>query len=228
MMRGLSQEELARRSGVAVKTIYRGELGAPMRTGTFAKICKALDSTMEQLKVGTLQSVSGNVKFGFHPADREFWIYSRATRRTNTPDDELERIQNPEERKRLGLTGLVPTFGTVMDFIMPQGPGLLKIELYGKFMERLNDAIYREGIFMPIQGRVRIGILEDVVELGPGDMMGYHTKDLQFIEPAPEMRPEDLPVVIHWVGGVRIGAIPTIGKGERVSQRRRRLSEAED
>lgn len=206
ILRGESQEKLARLAGIGVSTIYHAEQGQPIRRASLLRICEAFDVPIEEL-LRPKQSLSREKGFLVHRHPESIWIVAVDLRKS-IPSDDFARIQNAEERLRLGRLELVAAFCTTSSFIMPNGPGLTFIELFHRFEGGINEGIYREGILRCDAGSVRLGLAGQIVELGAGDMVGYYSEDLKWAEPATPVGPTGFPVLLTWTGAVRYGNAP--------------------
>jgi transcriptional regulator with XRE-family HTH domain len=207
VLRGESQEKLARLAGLGVSTIYNAEQGKAIGRRSLLKICAVFEIPIEELlrpKQVRLTPESGGV---VHRYAASVWVVA-ADRRTTVPPDDFARIQSAEERLRLGRLGLVTTFCTTTSFIMPHGPGLIFVELFHRFEGAVNEGLYRECTVRCEQGRLRICIAGEAIELAPGDVVGYYAKDMEWAEPAEPVGPTGFPVVFTWTGAVRTGGPP--------------------
>lgn len=221
MLLGHSQEDLARKSGLAPKTIYRLERGLSVSRRSLLKACDALDVVPAQLQV-PYPPTAAPCGYSVHRNGSHVWFTFGMDKRGKTTVDDFERIQTPEERLRLGRLGLVTAFGSALEFIMPEGPGILVMEVYGRIEGNVNGTLYRECVYACGQGRLRIGVLDEVVELGKGDALGCRSADVRWIEPAAPIGHQGSPTMLTWTGAVRVGNAPReVGPGERVKRRRK-------
>lgn len=217
LIQRMTQTELAQRAGVAVTTVYRAEQGLPVRQSSLQKIAAAVDVKFDQfLRSGPLLHRE-DLSYVHHRAEEAVW-YAPVDHRRILPEDNDRLVQSPAERKRLGILGLTPIFVCYPNLLMPEGPGATLIELYGRYNRPFNPTIYRECLVYGQRGRARLQVLDDVVELAEGDIAGFVSKNLRWIEPA-EPSPSDDPPLVLWVGAVRLGkvAVPT---GKRTIVRR--------
>lgn len=206
LMQRLTQSELARRAGVTVTTIYRAEKGLPVRESSFRKVCEALNIKFDEfLKMKPVFDASRE-PYIHHRGTESYW-YAPVDHRRMVPEDDQALVQDPRERLRLGRVGLVPAFVCYPGFVMPEGPGATLVELYGRYEHAFNPFTYRDGVLYGQRGTSRLGIRDDVLELAEGDMIGYASADLRWIEPAQPLGPEGQPSLAFWFGAVRLGRI---------------------
>ena len=218
IIRGHSQEDLAQGSGVSVKTVYQVERGVPISQRSLSKLCAFVDLSLDSVRVRNTRVLSEDVDGLVYRRSAAFWM-AGVEKRAKVPEDSLQRVQRPEERLRLGRLGLVPMFVSSTTFIMPEGPGVVMIELYGRFEEAFNAIIYRDCLLACVQGRARARIGETTMELDEGDIVGYRSKNMRWMEPAEGSA---LPVRLTWTGAVRIGTPPgEVKPGARVRRRRK-------
>ena len=213
---GISQEELAERAGVSLATVYNVERCVPVSRRTLLKVCAGLNEPLDSLRTRNQSVLTEERDYMVFRGENPAWIVFGETR-TWVPADDVARIQNPEERMRLGRLGFVPLFAHTTNFIMPEGPGMVKIELYGRYGDTFNATVYRDCLVECVEGRLRSRIGESTVEIGPGDVIGYRTKDLAWMEP---VEGEDLPVRLTWTGAIRVGSpVHEVAHGARVKRR---------
>ena len=226
MTQGYSQDDLARRSGLAPKTIYRLERGLAVSRGSLLKVCKALEVLPEQLCALPMpppRPVYGvHHLYGVHRHGESVWFMIGGDLRVRVPEDNFERTQRREERLRLGRQGLVAAFGCSLSFMMPEGPGIVTLELFGRLDGSFNATVYRECVLSCARGGVRVGVGDDIVELVEGEALGYRSKDLRWMEPLVPTDNDGLPTTLTWTGAVRVGNLPGESrKGERVKRTKR-------
>ena len=226
MTQGYSQDDLARRSGLAPKTIYRLERGLAVSRGSLLKVCEALEVLPEQLCALPMPSprpVYGvHQLYGVHRQGESVWFMIGGDLRVRVPEDNFERTQHREERLRLGRQGLVAAFGYSLSFMMPEGPGIVMLELFGRLDGPFNATMYRECVLSCARGGVRVGVGDDVVELVEGEALGYRSKDLRWMEPLAPTDSDGLPSTLTWTGAVRVGNLPGESrKGDRVKRTKR-------
>jgi transcriptional regulator with XRE-family HTH domain len=211
-MRGLrrlqriTQTELAKRAGVALTTVYSAEKGLRLRIGTLRKIAEGLSSSFDSLAFRKLKIKTSDQLYVLHQAHETIW-FGQDDRRRQTPEDNLERIQDPAERSRLGHVGLVAGFATLPSFVMMKGPGLTLMELFGGWNGPLNAGVYRDSVLYCLRGPVIVTIREEKVRIAQGESIGYSSIDLTRLEPELPLSPKDPPALLLWVGADRIGKV---------------------
>lgn len=216
ILQGCTQGELALRAGVTPSTVFNAERGRPLIRRSLERICQGLDCSVEHILSRERTHLTPDVDLLVHRSEKAVWT-TLSDHRPKVPEDDHARIQNPQERARLGRLRLVPGFVCAATFIMPDGPGPIMLEIYGRFEGSLNPTIYRDCILMCAGGEARVAIADRSVVLGAGDVVGYRSADLQWIEALGD----DLPARLTWVGAVRLGKLPTdFGPGVRVRGRR--------
>ena len=204
-MLGLTQHDVAQRSGVSITTVFGIESGRSTRLSSLNKVCGGMGTDLDEfLKINPTRNMKGP-DYVVHRASSIRW-HAPIDHRKKVPEDNDDLVQDPEERRRLGKLGLTPLFGYRPRLIMPQGPGTTFIELYGRYNHPLNENVYREALILCQQGNVRIGINDTLVELEPGDVVGFSNHEMRWMEPIFN-DPDDLPTELLWVGAVRSGRI---------------------
>ena len=206
VLQDLTQADLARRSGVTVTTIYRAEKGLPVREKSLDKIAHGLDMRLDRLLVKKPVMSSETSAFLRHRASENVW-YAPIDHRRNIPEDNKTLLRSPSERRRLGRLGLTPIFVCYPRLIMAEGPGATLIEVYGRYPHPFNVEIYRDCIIHCLRGRIRVAILDDIVDLGEGDFVGLASRNLSWIEPAAPIDIDDPTPLALWMGAVRLGRL---------------------
>jgi len=204
-IQGKSQANLAQSAGLGISTIYQVERGMPIGARSFRKIADALDTSPDRLKIPPQTLLAPTLRALVHRPGDNFWTMTHDQRSRN-PEDNLSLIQDAKERLRLGRLGLVSAFCAATSFIMPEGPGLVNLEVFGK-VPLFNATIYRFAMLSCTKGRLRLVFSDETVEIGEGEIAGYRTEDLQWMEPASPVDPVDLPVLVTWIGSVRVGKL---------------------
>lgn len=228
IIRGHSQEDFARKAGLSVSTLYHVEQGLAINYRSFLKICSAFETSVDSMTRRTQNILTESDDFLALRREDRLWTVEVESR-SRVPEDDLSRIQQPEERLRLGRLGLVNVFFCTTNFIMPEGPGLVYLELYRRFTDPFNSIIYRDCLLTSIQGTARLMIGETVTEVRQGDVIGYRSKDLVWMEPLESVGKDDLPVILTWTGAVRVGSPPMEDyTNKRVRKRKRQGDSQED
>lgn len=203
---GITQAELAQRAGVTITTLYRAEQGLPLRGSSLEKIAKGLDMTVDDLyEEKPVMDVTAHT-YVLHRSTDNGW-FAPIDRRRNVPEGNTELVRSPQERRRLGSLGLAPIFICYPNLVMPDGPGATLIEVYGRYPHGINADIYRDCMIHCVRGSIRLQILDEVVELGEGDFVGFVNRNLRWIEPAAPVRASDPTPLALWFGAVRLGRI---------------------
>lgn len=198
MLQGLSQTDLAERSGVNLASVYRAEKAKPVRLGTLKKLAKGLDIVFDDLMLDKYRA--GNAHpLGVHRASFAHWFPKEDTR-PRIPLNALEEYQNESERVRLGALGFVDFFMCPPLIIPPRGPGLVSLELFESSPGPFNAEFYEDGALYVLRGRAGVTIDGEAVELDEGDWVAFKTKDLQMFGPAP---PSKVASVL-WIGATRL------------------------
>jgi len=218
IIRGRSQEDFAAHSRVSVTTLYQVERGQAISQRSLLKICAALGESPGSIRTRDRIILNSDLDCLVFRAAECLWTVELEVR-AKVPEDDLRRIQDPRERLRLGRLGLVIAFFSTPNFIMPEGPGVVFIELYRRFADDFNSIIYRDCLLTCTQGRARVMVGETVVEMEEGDVMGARSKDYRWMEPIDPVGADGHPVILTWMGGVRVGSSP----GDKRRARRRKV-----
>lgn len=195
---GLSQTELAKRSGVDLASVYRAEKGATVRLTTLRKIAKGLNILFDDLLLE--KTVTGRtVPFAVNRMSDAKW-FPVEDRRQRVPKDDPERSQDPTERRRVGKFGLVPVFMCPPTIIPQNGPGIVRYEIYDKTLGSINEAFYEDAALYVIRGGATVSIAGTELQLTSEDWVAFKSKDLEGIAILP---PHEL-VVVLWIGSNRV------------------------
>lgn len=182
-LRGWTQAELARRAGVSRTTVRRLEEGQPFWRPTLERVAGAFKITVTEIyRTTRFRSVLGE-ELGLvkHTRSRDYW-HVRSDKRTSVPADNELLIQNLRERQRLGKLGFVPVFITGLDFHLPQGPGICRLEVYGK-VENVAMPQFSVNSFFVLTGLVVVSFQGSTEMLGPGDVIAVEGEEPVGIEP---------------------------------------------
>lgn len=206
MLLGLTQEEVAAKAGVSIKTLFQVEAGKPARRSTLLKVCRGLGTDLEEFLIPYPELKSGDDDIVVHRGAETAW-HAPIDLRKNIPEDNFTLIQNPGERRRLGRLGLTPLFVYHPNIMMAEGPGTTFIELYGRYEGSMNKNIYREALIYCQRGAVRVEIKDTFVDLVAGDTVGFTNDFLKSLESTVDVNSEDAPTLLVWIGGVRVGKV---------------------
>ncbi len=218
---GYSLRELAERARVSKTTILHAEQGAPIQKRNLHKILKALWANeaagLSQKRDMLDESEPGS--FVTHSPQENYW-HALLDLRKMIPPDNLQRIQEEAERLRLGRLGFVPVFGALTNFIMPQGPGCVLLELHQRWISMLNAGLYQYAMLYVLSGEMLFTYGKDRLEpfmedpsastdgcirLGEGASVGFSTHEPFLLEPASPI-PESGPTPrLLWIGSERGG-----------------------
>lgn len=205
MIRGFSQAELAKRAGVGITTIYKAELGKPVRLNSLKKIVEVgLQGLLEEAATTRkfANTKQADELFVKHNQARTTWfVYGDQRRRV--PEENLELIQDQNERIRLGRLGLAYLFGCGLDFLMPDGPGMLFYEVHGPTDPVTQN--YRDAIYYAMRGSVQICFGEESVCLQEGESIGCDGRSKVTFDLVEPLALGQLPPVVQYIGANRIG-----------------------
>ncbi|MEX2243523.1 MAG: XRE family transcriptional regulator [Fimbriimonadaceae bacterium] len=208
VIRGFSQEELAARAGVGITTIYKAEQGKVVRRKYLKKIVEdGLDGLLEEANSSPRLS---NLKpddalYAKHARDRTTW-YVYGDHRRRVPENNLQLIQDVQERIRLGRLGFATLFGSGLEYLMPNGPGILLYEVHGP-----TDPVsqnYRDAIYFVLCGSVLLTLKGETVRLDEGESIGCDGRNIVTMDLAEPWQNGQLPPVVQFIGANRIGKIP--------------------
>jgi hypothetical protein len=147
------------------------------------------------------------VKHNLH--DTRWFVYG--DQRRSVPEENLELIQHVSERIRLGKLGLANLFGCGLNYLMPDGPGMLLYEVHGP-TDPVNQN-YRDGIYYAIRGSVIIGLEGESVHLAEGESIGLDGTTSITMDLAESLQPGQMPPLIQFIGANRVGKFPKPRKG---------------
>lgn len=180
---GWTQTELVERSGVSRTTLRRIESGLPAFGQTLSKLARAFKVPVSDLVLmRRFRAILGEEnRYVIHRNADDDW-FAIEDKRTKKPSDSRDLVQHPAERRRLGELGFVPAFGCGMEFFLPNGPGINRLELYGRF-EDPRMLQFHVNTLHCLVGEIRIAWSDDQVILRPNEVIAFRTKDPLFIEP---------------------------------------------
>jgi transcriptional regulator with XRE-family HTH domain len=207
-IRGFSQAELASRAGVGITTIYKAELGKPIRIKSLRRIVEiGLEGLLEEI-ISTPRLTNpkpDDALFVKHPGAKTVW-FVYGDRRRMVPEENQDLIQDVRERIRLGRLGLANLFGWGLDFVMPNGPGMLIYEVHGP-----TDPIsqnYRDAIYFVLRGSVIVRMGGEEVRLDEGESIGCAGTSSVSFDLADPWQPGQLPPLVQFMGANRVGKMP--------------------
>jgi len=201
-VRGWSQLELSKRSGISRTTLIRIEEGKPAYSGTIRRIAAAFGISVTEIYVTTRfrNVLDDSSTFVKHCRQQDYW-HALEDNRKCKPTDSQELIQSAQERFRLGSLGFVPAFATGMEFLLPVGPGINRLEVYGKF-QKPNMPQFEVNAIYCLKGSLRIVVDGEVVCIEPGEACALHSSSSFSIEPIAA-RTQQLPCEVLLLGSGR-------------------------
>jgi transcriptional regulator with XRE-family HTH domain len=195
----LTQRELARHAGVSLSSVLRVENARPIRLTTLKKITGGLNivfnSVFQQLPEVPAEDV------GIHRSATAKW-YAIDDRRPKAEPGQL--VKERAERQRLGRIGFVSGFLCGPSVILPQGPGLILLEVYGPLIGPLNAEFYSDAVLYVMQGQITAQIEDREVVLEKDDWVGYKTATLKSYAPCPPWGGKGEPAIALWIGANRV------------------------
>jgi len=214
----VTQSELTSRAGLTAMTIYNAEKGRPVSTRTLKKIASALEIPVSELCLDQRVAQNRDQGYFLHRAETTVWWPLGVKRQPGRPEPIYSEIDAPE-RRRVALLGFVAGFVHTTQFVMPEGPGMNSIELFGRFEGQINQTLYKDALLLCLEGEVTATIKGAGVLLKTGDTIGFSTKHLTSLEPSSHLTPNALPVRLLWIGGNRLGKVPGGSPRKRVTDR---------
>ncbi len=208
---GFTIRELASLAGISKTSLLHTEQGRDsIHYKTIDKALRALQVSFEDMlnyaDRKTDHIVGIHHPFIAHHPQHTFWLLS-ADHRAKRPENTYAMIQDPNERLRLGRLGFVPLFANSPDFLMPHGPGLVELELYGRFESAYNRHLYHHAVMYVISGEVRFEFDEGEVVLAAGGSLGLSTELRFSMEPSRPIGLNEPPARLIWVGANRTGNV---------------------
>jgi transcriptional regulator with XRE-family HTH domain len=208
MIRGFSQAELAARAGVGITTIYKVEQGRTVRRESLRKIVEnGLGGSIEEVSISPrlTNPKPADALYVKHSVGKTMWFIYGDQRRL-VPEENLKLIQDVQERIRLGRLGLAHLFGCGLDYLMPDGPGMLLYEVHGP-----TDPIsqnYRDAIYYAIRGSVTITMGGETVLLEEGESIGCDGTQIVTLDLAGPLAMGQMPPLVQFIGANRVGKAP--------------------
>lgn len=195
---GLSQTELARRSGVNLASVYRIERAKPTHLRTARSIARGLNIVFEDLLLQK-SVLSGSTPVAVHRAGLAKW-FSAEDSRTRLPADHVESYQQEAERQRLGKLGFVPFFMCPPLIIPPNGPGLVVCEIFSTLRGPFNEEFYMDGALYVLRGRVTCRVDSETRKLDEGDWAAFRCSSLEEVAVVAPCEQ----ATILWIGATRV------------------------
>jgi transcriptional regulator with XRE-family HTH domain len=208
MMRGFSQHHLADRAGVGITTVYKVEQGKRVRNKSLLQVIgTGLGGLVEECNSNPrLSNVkSADALFVTHRKEDTRWFVYGDVRKL-VPDDNTALTQDVTERIRLGRLGLAHLFGCGLNYLMPEGPGMLLYEVHGP-TDRVSQN-YRDAIYHVLRGSVNITLAGETVSLAEGESIGCEGTQHVCFDLAEKLKPGQLPPLVQFIGANRVGKVP--------------------
>jgi len=202
----VTQADLAARTGLTEMTIYNAEKGRPVSMRTLKKIAAGLEVQFSELCLDQRLAQNRDQGYYYHRAESTVWWPLDIKRQAGRAEPIYSEI-DAAERRRVAILGFVAGFVYTTQFVMPEGPGIVTFELYGKSEQAFNQMLYEDAILLCLEGQAIVTIKESPVLLAKGDAVGFKTKHLTSLEPSPDIPASDLPVRLFWVGANRLGKV---------------------
>jgi len=224
MARNMTQAEMAQKAGIDHATLHRLETGHRVRLTTLEKVAIVLKESVEFMNAVLPYGMPGQRHQLFIHRNAELNWFTVGDKRKRVPNDNQARIQDREERLRLGRSKVVEFFQAYL-FAMPAGPAISFSEIYERVKLGPNPS-YEDCICHCVSGQVVVTVLGQEIHLGQGDAVGFSGAEPSFVEPAHPIGPQDHPPVIMNITANRIGNVPVEfwrGKRARVRHPRTRL-----
>jgi len=203
----MTQAELAENSGLAVATLYNAEKGHRLSMRTLKKIASGLNCPVTTVCHGHWSVKEKDRAFVLHRASDTVSSPLGDKRPHVRPEDRIA-LRDPAEQRRVGSLGFVVGFMHMVSFLMPNGPGVISLDLYQHLEGNINETVYKDALLICVEGEAKVGVRDESVVLSAGDVIGICPKDITFMEPGPGMTAETLPVRLMWIGANRLGKIP--------------------
>jgi transcriptional regulator with XRE-family HTH domain len=185
-LHGWSIERLAQLAELATDTVFRVEKGQPSTKRSRIRICKALQSSYARMLMRPQTTGKG---FAIHRQSEDWWVVHWGKRQYRHLDDESDRIQEAQERRRLGGLGFVSHFVQMLNCRLPKGKlvaGVLEIFGEGAKSKYLSGEV----LVYVLDGSVRVVFGEDEFVLNQGEAATIQcaVAEFFFAPTEPEMR----------------------------------------
>jgi transcriptional regulator with XRE-family HTH domain len=200
---GLSQTELAQRSGVNISSVFRVEKGKAIRLATVRRIAKGLDIVADTI-LRSREFPPESAGLLVHRVSKATW-YAEQDRRARIPGDHFESYQDAAERRRIGRLGFVSWFGCPPTAIMKNGPGIVLLEIHGLGLDAFNHQFYKDAVIYALRGSVSVTAKSETVHLNEGDWVGFKSSDLESIAPREGQENQPSAPQVLWIGANRFG-----------------------
>jgi len=206
-MQKLTQVQLAERAGLSVATLNNAERGQRLSLRTLKKIASGLNADLSGLCYDRRPIPEVDRAFVLHRASDKIWS-TMGDKRPEVRSEEKDSVRDPAEQKRIASVGFVAGFMHTTSFVMPDGPGVVFIDLYQLLAGNINGAVYKDALLFCVEGEARVGVRNESVVLSEGDVIGFCPKDMTFMEPTSQT----LPVRLIWIGANRLGKVSQPGR----------------
>jgi transcriptional regulator with XRE-family HTH domain len=206
-MQDLTRKQVAERAGLTDVTVYNAERGLPVSLRTLRKLASGLTVQLTAICHDRRQVLSKDQAWVIHRAEHPVWSAMGDTRRTARSEGD-NVLYEESERRRLADLGFVAGFLRTTSFMMPDGPGIIFVDLYAPNDDALNPRVYQDALLVCLEGEAEVGIRGDLVILKAGDVLGFRPKEMNHLAPGPNVLPSSLPVRLLWIGANRVGRLP--------------------
>lgn len=185
-LRGWSIERLAKLADLATDTVFRIEKGHPTTKRTRIQVCKALQSSYARM---LMKPKTAGMGYAIHRRPEDWWVVHWGHRSNRPADDESDRIQEAQERRRLGGLGFVSHFVQMLNCRLPKGKlvaGVLEIFGEGARSKYLAGEVFA----YVLEGAVKVVIGEEhfILEQGEAATIQCSLADFYFAPTTGEAR----------------------------------------
>lgn len=182
-LRGWTQAELARKAQLSRTTVRRIEEGMPCWRPTLERLAAVFNIPVQEFTDTNRFSnvLDANREFVTHEQAKATWR-TRGDRRANLPANNEEVIQCQRERRRLGKLGFVPAFVCFMDFYLPAGPGIIRMELYARHEQRFMPQFAVVTMYV-LHGSIEFQKDDQFVKLNSGDAIAFDSSATVAVRP---------------------------------------------
>jgi transcriptional regulator with XRE-family HTH domain len=226
MGRDLTQAELAKRAGIDPATVHRLEAGKRVHLRSLEKICGEFHVPLELMTSVLPYGTPLEPATMFIHRQANLTWYAHGDNRKAIPKDSQARIQNEEERLRLGRSGMVDWF-QAYTFAMPSGPGMAVTELF-RATQWGPSPTYRDCVTYCVRGEITLQLRGQTLHLKAGDGAGYSADEITIVGPAIPVGMKDLPPLVWHITANRVGQLPIeFNRRKRMRTRHRRTPDGE-